>query len=191
LKTAKAARGQFTNQNRSNMALTKKLLSSSLLVLLFLALMFTANAQNRNYIANHKAIATVLSKRYGIPAPVILAIAAVESSGGKCPVAKVLNNHFGMEGKNSFVNRKGHKSRYKQYANVFASYLDFCNVISRKHFYKRLKNNENSTVWVMAISHAGYSELPEEWEKKVLGVLHSIQPKTVKMHTSPALASVK
>jgi len=157
--------------------------------------MFTANAQNKSYIANHKAIATVLSKRYGIPAAVILAVAAVESSGGKCPVAKVLNNHFGMEGKNSFVNWKGHTSRYKQYANVFASYLDFCNVISRKHFYKRLKNNEDNVAWVKAMSHAGYSEVPEEWEKKVFGMLHAIhpgsaRPKSVKIHTSPALASV-
>ena len=178
------------------MNLIKKLLKRNLLLLGFLVLTFTANAQNRKYIANHRAIATVLSKKYGIPAPVILSVAAVESSGGKCPVARVLNNHFGMEGKNSFVNRKGHKSRYKQYANVFASYIDFCNVISRKRFYKRLKDKEDCKAWVTAISHAGYSEQPEEWEKKVLGVLHTIKtsvhkPVSHKMQSSPALASVK
>jgi len=178
------------------MVLTKKLLKSYLLVVCLLALVFSANAQNKAYIANHKAIATVLSKSYGIPAAVILAVAAVESSGGKGPVAKVLNNHFGMEGKNNFVNKKGHTSRYKQYANVFASYIDFCNVISRKRFYRRLKNNEDSKAWVKAMSHAGYSEVPEEWENKVLGVLRTIHTnpihsKPAKIHAYPALASVR
>ena len=172
------------------MALTKKLLKSTLLTICLMLLVIGAHAQNKTYIANHKAIATVLSKRYGIPASVILSIAAIESSGGKCPVARVLNNHFGMEGKNCFVNRKGHCSRYKQYANVFASYLDFCNVISRKRFYNRLKDNEDAKAWVIAISHAGYSEVPDEWQKKVLGVLHTITPKKVKMQVQPTFAAV-
>lgn len=175
------------------MILTRKLLKKNLLLLGFMAIVMTATAQNKSYIANHKAIATVLSKKYGIPAAVILAVAAIESSGGKCAVARVLNNHFGMEGKNSFVNKKGHKSRYKQYANEFASYLDFCKMISRKHFYKRLKDKQDCDAWVTAMSHAGYSETPEEWEKKVLGVLYTITPGHHKVHTSPspALASAK
>ena len=116
-------------------------------------------------------MAEVLSQRYGIPAAVILAVAAVESSGGKGPAAKVLNNHFGIVGHNSFVNHRGHKSRYKQYDNEMLSYVDFCRLISRKRFYSKLKDNENCIAWVKAISHCGYSEVPDEWEKKVLGVL--------------------
>lgn len=135
--------------------------------------MFTANAQNKSYISNHKLLATVLSERYGIPASVILSIAAIESSGGAGPAAKVLNNHFGMEGKNNVATPNGKKSRYKQYSNVIESYIDFCNVISRKKFYPSLKNNKNATAWVKAISHCGYSETPEAWEDKVFSVLHS------------------
>ncbi len=173
------------------MILTRSLLKRNLLLVGFLALMFTASAQNRSYIANHKAIAALLSKKYGIPSAVILAVAAVESSGGTCAVARVLNNHFGMAGKNEFVNKKGHKSRYKQYANEFASYLDFCKVISRKHYYKHLRDKEDCLAWVKAMSHSGYSEVPEEWENKVLGVLHTIKPSVHKLQSSPALASAK
>ena len=153
----------------------KTFIKINLLLLSMLAVMSSAQAQNATYIANHKIIASVLSQRYGIPAPVILAVAAIESSGGKAPVAKVLNNHFGMCGKNNIVNHKGHKSRYKQYDNELESYLDFCGMISRKRFYAKLKDNENCRAWIKAMSHAGYSEVPAEWEAKVLGVLSRIE----------------
>jgi len=149
----------------------KRLLKRKLLVLGLMSLVFFANAQNKTYIFNHKLIAEILSQQYGIPAPVILAVAAVESSGGNGPAAKVLNNHFGIEGHNHYINKHGHKSRYKEYSNEIASYIDFCQLISRKRFYHRLKGNENCKAWVKAISHTGYSEQPEQWEQKVLGVL--------------------
>jgi Bax protein len=157
------------------MLFVKRLLKRKILVLGLLALMFTANAQNSRYIFNHKFIATVLSQHYGIPASVILSVAAIESSGGTAPVARVLNNHFGMEGKNGFVNKKGHKSRYKQYDNEIASYIDFCEVVSRKSFYSRLKDNANPRIWVKALSRCGYSEVPEEWEHKVFSVLNTME----------------
>ncbi len=161
-----------------------------MLVLLVSAL--SAHAQNRGYIYNHKVMAEVLANRYGIPAPVILAIAAVESSGGTGPTARVLHNHFGIEGDNDFVNKRGHSSRYKQYPNVLASYIDFCNLITRKHFYRKLKGKDDPKAWVMAISHAGYSEVPEEWTRKVLGVLATIRMPSFKLvTTSPRLASAK
>jgi uncharacterized FlgJ-related protein len=149
------------------------MIKRKVLVLALLGMIFSANAQNSKYITNHKMLATVLSGHYGIPASVILAIATVESSGGAGPAAKVLNNHFGMEGKNDFVNKNGHSSRYKQYSSDIASYIDFCKVISRKRFYPKLKNNDNPTAWVKAISRCGYSEQPEQWEQKVFSVLES------------------
>lgn len=153
----------------------KRLITGNLLALCLLAMVTSARAQNSKYVYDHKIIATVLSKYYGIPAPVILAVAAIESSGGNAPVAKVLNNHFGMVGRNELVNHRGHKSRYKQYSNEIASYLDFCGMITRKHFYARLKDSENCLAWVKAMSRAGYSEVPEEWEQKVMGMLNSMR----------------
>jgi Bax protein len=156
----------------------QRLTKKGMLIIVLLAMFTTANAQNKTYISNHKWIAALLSERYGIPAPVILAVAAVESSGGKGPAAKVLNNHFGIEGKNKFVNRYGHSSRYKQYDNEIASYIDFCQLISRKRFYNKLKGSDNCSAWVKAMSHAGYSEVPAEWEQKVMSVLCKIDTHT-------------
>ena len=158
----------------------KRILKRKLLLLGFLALILTANAQNSNYITNHKAIALVLAHTYGIPAPLILAVATIESSGGNGPAAKVLNNHFGIEGENDFVTQRGFRSRYKQYPNVYASYIDFCEMISRKKFYKKLKNNTNCGAWVKAMAAAHYSEMPEEWEHKILGMIAGIKSQAKK-----------
>ena len=155
------------------MLLLKRLIKRKILLLGLLAVFVTANAQSPAYIANHKVLAAVLSEGYGIPASVILAVAYVESAGGKGPTAKVLNNHFGIVGENDFVNKRGHKSRYKQYDNELASYVDFCNLIARKKFYHKLKDNDNSIAWVKAISHAGYSENPSEWEKRIISIIRS------------------
>ena len=153
--------------------------------------MFSANAQNKSYIANHTLIASVLSQAYSIPASVILAVATIESSGGNGPAAKVLNNHFGMVGKNDIVNKAGHKSRYKQYQNEIESYIDFCKLMTRKRFYNKLKDNDNPMAWIKAISGCGYSEVPEEWEQKVISVLSVVKTQVGKDFLSQRLASIK
>jgi len=128
-------------------------------------------AQQGAYIANHRLFASLLAGHYGIPASVILAVATVESAAGEAPVARVLNNHFGMVGENKYINRRGNKSRYKQYDNEYASYIDFCELISRKKFYARLRNNTDPKAWVKALSNCGYSECPAEWEQHILNML--------------------
>ncbi len=158
----------------------KRILKRKLLLLGLLVMILSANAQNSTYISNHKAIAIILSHTYGIPAPLILAVATIESSGGVGPAAKVLNNHFGIEGENNFVTKSGFKSRYKQYPNVYASYLDFCELLTRKRFYHKLKNNMNCTAWVKAMAAAHYSEIPEEWEHKILGMIAGIKSQAKK-----------
>lgn len=151
----------------------KRMLNRIILMLFLVVLSYNSNAQISSYITNHKILATILGMGYGIPPSVILAIALVESSAGNGATAKVLNNHFGIVGQNEFVNDKGHSSRYKQYTHEFESYLDFCKMISRKRFYSKLKDNDNPKLWVKAISKAGYSEDPEQWEKKIFGIIAS------------------
>lgn len=169
--------------------MTKKVIQISLVVFALLVSGFSVQAQNKKYIDNHKVMARILAEHYGIPAPVILAVAAVESSGGVGPAARVLNNHFGIIGKNSYVNQRGHSSRYKQYSSEIASYIDFCQLITRKRFYNKLKGNDDCKAWVHAISGAGYSEVPEEWTRKVLSVLEKIDIETPWILPVPILAS--
>jgi Bax protein len=155
------------------MLVVKRLIKRKLLILGLLAVMFSANAQSTSYITNHKVMATVLGEGFGIPASVILAIAYVESGAGRGATAKVLNNHFGIVGDNDFVTDAGRKSRYKQYGNELASYFDFCMLVSRKRFYTRLKDNDDSKAWIKALSRAGYSEDPANWERQILTTIRA------------------
>ncbi len=113
-------------------------------------------------------MADSLSEVYKIPASVILGVALLESGSGGSRNCKLLNNHFGIVGKNNLLKTKGIKTRYKQYPDSLASYVDFCKVIKKKKFYKKLKKNKDYKLWVDAISKTGYSEVPDYWKTKVL-----------------------
>jgi Bax protein len=124
-------------------------------------------AQTR-YVKLFKPYADSLSTEYGIPAAVMLGIAILESGSGTSKNAKALNNHFGIVGKNKLTE---YKSRYKQYDHARDSYKDFCKLVKKKKFYDKLKGNPDPTVWIEALSKAGYSEVPETWKQRVLSTI--------------------
>jgi len=123
------------------------------------------------YVRKYRPLADSLSAIYGIPVPVILGVAILESGSGTSRNCKLLKNHFGMIGKNNLLKTNGIKSRYKQYPDDRASYVDFCRLMTKKKFYGKLKNNTDYKLWVNAISKAGYSEVPDDWKKKVLATI--------------------
>jgi Bax protein len=116
-------------------------------------------------------MADSLSDEYGVPASVILGVAIMESASGTSRNCKLLNNHFGIVGKNDLLKTKGVKSRYKQYPNARASYIAFCKLMAKKKFYKKLKGNMDHKLWADAISKAGYSEIPEIWKQRLLDII--------------------
>ena len=120
-----------------------------------------------SYINQYKTLASELSQEFGIPTAVILSIAYVETGGGNSKTSQVLNNHFGMVGKNT-VN----SSRFKSFSDAKESFRSFCQMITRKKYYMTLKGNFNHTEWVSAIASAGYSTKPEEWKKKINQVIN-------------------
>ena len=130
----------------------------SLIILLF---SLKISAQN-SYINQYKPLATELSKEFGIPSAIILSIAYVETGGGNSKHAQTLNNHFGMVGKNT-VN----SSKFRSFESSKESFRAFCEMISRKKYYEKLKGNLESPAWVNAIASAGYSTKPTEWKRKI------------------------
>jgi flagellum-specific peptidoglycan hydrolase FlgJ len=123
------------------------------------------------YIRKFRPIADSLSAVYGVPTSVMLGIAIMESGSGTSRNCKLLNNHFGIVGKNNLVKTKGIKSRYKQYPDALASYVGFCKLMTKKKFYKRLKDNMDHKLWADAISKAGYSEIPDIWKQRLLSII--------------------
>ncbi len=122
------------------------------------------------YVRKYRPVADSLSKVYGIPEAIILGVAVLESGSGTSRNAKLLNNHFGIAGRNN-LKVKGKKSKYKQYTSVRASYADFCRLLSTKKYYSRLKGTTDYKPWLDAMSKAGYSEVPAEWKKRITATI--------------------
>lgn len=139
---------------------------SLMVFILFFSLKISA--QN-SYINQYKPFATELSQEFGIPTVVILSIAYMETGGGTSSTCKVLNNHFGMTGKND-VNT----SRFKSFTESKASYRAFCEWVSKRKFYEKLKGSQNHDEWFVAIASSGYSTKPAEWKQKLNLVMKKI-----------------
>lgn len=122
------------------------------------------------YVRKFVPVADSLSTIYKVPAALFLGVAVIESGSGKSRNAKLLNNHFGIIGKNS-LHKKGKKSRYKQYSCATDSYVDFANHLTKRKFYKRLKGKMNYVLWVDAMSKDNYSEMPKIWKQRVLSTI--------------------
>lgn len=136
----------------------------------FLILGLYVSAQSK-YVKKYRPLADSLSETYGVPAAIILGVAIMESASGTSRNCKLLNNHFGIVGKNNLLKTKNIKTRYKQYPDGRASYMDFCKLMTKKKFYKKLKDNMDHKLWADAISKVGYSEIPEIWKKRVIDII--------------------
>lgn len=129
------------------------------------ALMAVVHAKDTalEYIENFKDLAVDAMHQTKIPASVILAIAMMESANGNSRVCRILNNHFGIKGRNS--GKIG--SSYKEYATDEASFHDFIRVISGKRFYSSSIFVTDVRHWVTSIAKTGYSEAPTAWTGKI------------------------
>jgi Bax protein len=137
----------------------------------FLVIAFETVSGQSKYVKQYKPVADSLSTIYGVPTSVILGVAIIESGAGKSRNCKLLNNHFGVKGKNNLLKTKGIKSSYKQYSDGRASYVAFCKLMTRKKFYSKLKGNKNHKLWLDAISKAGYSTVPDEWKRNITAAI--------------------
>lgn len=140
--------------------------------MLFVCLGLSATAQNSalEYIEKYKDVAIQHMNEQGVPASVILAISMHESANGKSKIAKHLNNHFGMKGKNS---SKEIKSSYRGYESVSDSYHDFIGAMKRNKSFRALFSKYSSYDyynWVLGIQHGGYAA-SELWGTKVLAII--------------------
>lgn len=149
-----------------HMQINRLKLITAVWVLLCLLGVQNASGQSK-YVRKYRPLADSLSKVYEIPASVILGVAIIESSSGTSRNCRLLNNHFGIVGKNKVHITHGVRTKYKQYPNAKASFADFCRLLKNRRFYTRLKGNKDYHIWTTAISKSNYSEIPVEWKKRV------------------------
>ena len=142
------------------------------LVLVLLLCISTAaiGQTSKTYVERYKDAAIKAMQAHGVPASIILGIAMHESGNGTSKIARYLNNHFGIKGRN---NSTEIKSAYKGYNSVEECYADFIRILEKRSRFDFLF--EHSTpydyrTWVLAIQKGGYAESPT-WGSKVLATI--------------------
>jgi hypothetical protein len=126
------------------------------------------------YVERYKSVAIEKMNQTGVPASVILAVAMHESGSGTSKIARYLNNHFGIKGKNRV---KTIRSAYKSYDSVEDSYADFIATLKKHPSFAKLFNTPYSykyTYWVRGIQRGGYAH-SKTWGAQVLGFIKKYQ----------------
>ena len=136
---------------------------SFLAVLLLLTTVCKGQNRVKDFFSRYLPLSTELSAQYGIPVSIILGVSFEESGFGTSRNCKLLNNFFGVRGRNTL--KKSH-STYKQYNSPEDSFRDFCNILTRKKFYSKLKNDMNSAKWIDAMDKANYASGQAIWKKE-------------------------
>ncbi len=132
--------------------------------------LYAQDYTTKSYIEKHSPAAQTLMRETGVPASVILAVAIHESAYGNSRIARYLNNHFGIKGKN---NSKKIRSAYKGYGSVLDSYRDFVGLLQRRKATQALfdkHNSEDYKGWIKGIARSGYSETGD-WSRKVISTI--------------------
>jgi len=130
-------------------------------------LVFSLSSQTE-YFNKYKPLADSLSEKYEVPSCIILCVGFLESGGGKSKVATILNNHFGIVGKNNLDKKDRFNSKYKYFYSVSDSYNSFCKLITSKSYYSTLKGNNNIDKWAIAIASKGYAENANLWSRYII-----------------------
>lgn len=143
----------------------------NILIALVLLTICTNAISQHKYIKKFKPLVDSLSTVYEIPFSVIMGVSIIESGLGRDRNAKLLNNYFGFVGKNNLMKTHGIKTRYKQYKSAKASFVDFCEKVSKQSYYVQLRGNMQYSLWLNAMAKSGYSSKPDIWKKEVTSVI--------------------
>lgn len=149
--------------------------------------------QVRSYVKNYAYLAKELSVQTKIPAPLILAVAGLESGWGRSELAKSANNHFGIKIKKDWYGMSYCKNTleygnyypdqpylaqqcFKKYSYIRESYQDFGRYIQSKPYYRQLLYypSWNYRAWAEGMQRNGYATDPE-YANKVLRMIWRYQ----------------
>ena len=127
-----------------------------------------------DYIDEHVETAQDLMREYKVPASLILAVAIHESASGNSRIARYLNNHFGVKGKNSNTDIR---SAYRDYDSVDDSYQGFVDLLENKSAFSLLfddKDQYDYRGWARGIQRGGYAH-SKTWASQVIAIVQKYE----------------
>ncbi len=142
-----------------------------IILLLFIQISFSSKAIIPKNLEKYRNFIDSIALQYQIPADLIIGVGICESGFGTSKKAKQLNNYFGIRGK---YTRK-RKTSYVYFDKPEDSIVEFCELITRKNYYEKLKGNPDAIVWVKALSKAHYAANGRIWSRLVKRAIVSIQ----------------
>ena len=135
----------------------------------------TAHGQTiQDYVEEHTGHAQELMREHDVPASVILAVAIHESAAGKSKIARHLNNHFGIKGRNSNTEIN---SSYRDYDDAEDSYNNFVEVLESNSSFNKLFNKYDQydyTGWARGIARGGYAS-SRTWASQVIAIINKYE----------------
>ena len=149
----------------------KKILT---LCFLILTSIFAKAQSTEDYIAEHVKHAQELMREHEIPASIILAVAIHESAAGKSKIARYLNNHFGVKGKNSNTEIR---SAYRDYPTVDSSYNHFVYFLHSRSYFDVLFDKYDQydyKNWAKGIQRGGYAH-SRTWSAQVIALINKYE----------------
>lgn len=136
---------------------------------------FYVQAQStEDYIAEHVQHAQELMREHEIPTSIILAVAIHESAAGKSKIARYLNNHFGVKGKNSSTKIR---SAYRDYPSVDSSYNHFVDFLQSRSYFEVLFDKYDQydyKNWAKGIQRGGYAA-SRTWASQVIALINKYE----------------
>ena len=136
----------------------------------------------RQYLTEFTDLAISESMRSNIPASIILAQGALESSWGKGKLALEARNHFGIKCKAEWMGQRYfhedddydvqgnlEKSCFRVYDSAHQSYLDHTDFLLYREYYKNCFNYDRTDYrnWAKALKQAGYATDPRYAQKLI------------------------
>jgi flagellum-specific peptidoglycan hydrolase FlgJ len=148
--------------------------------LLVSALAVSAQNTSQSYIEKFKDNAIRIMHETGVPASIVLAVAMHESGNGNSPIAKHLNNQFGVKGGGGNVYYKNHKkvhTAYKKYDSVMDSFQDFARIMTERKQFSHLTEtltHYDYMGWAKGIQHSDYCS-SHTWASQVMTIIRKYQ----------------
>jgi len=130
------------------------------LILLFLLTSCFIQAQSvaEKYIQKFDSLAIEVLLKYDIPASLVLGIALQESAAGTSKLCRVNKNHFGVKSRvKSSKTKSGYMSKYRTFDTDEDAYLHFGEMLSKRKYYPKLKENMDYMLWLKAMKAAKYA----------------------------------
>ncbi len=134
-------------------------------------------ASQERYLRRFGHVAIGESKKYGIPASIIIANAILHSSYGQRDLAQQGNNHFGIPCTSKWGGESGtyNDACYRHYENAWSSFRDHSLYLTSGRFtqLRKLLPSNDYKAWANGLEELKYSDIYDNLAQQLIGIIEA------------------